>query len=53
MAEEERNKKNNELKIKKKDYKGYDDEEFGDGQSGGYASSGMSDSEVYQICDRL
>ena len=34
MAEEERNKKNNELKIKKKDYKGYDDEEFGDGQSG-------------------
>lgn len=34
MAEEELNKKNNELKLKKRDYKGYDDEEFGNGQAG-------------------
>jgi SART-1 family. len=28
MAEDERTKKNNELKIKKRDYTGYDDDEF-------------------------
>lgn len=28
MAEEERRKKNQDLKIKKRDYTGYDDEEF-------------------------
>ncbi|KAF7327812.1 hypothetical protein MKEN_00361000 [Mycena kentingensis (nom. inval.)] len=34
MAEEERHKKNKELKIKKRDYTGYDDEEFTPGQAG-------------------
>lgn len=34
MAELERTKKANELKTKKRDYKGYDDEEFGEGQAG-------------------
>ncbi|KAG6820951.1 hypothetical protein H0H93_009187 [Arthromyces matolae] len=34
MAEDERTKKNNELKIKKKDYTGYDDEEFVEGNQG-------------------
>lgn len=34
MAELERTKINNELKIKKKDYTGYDDEEFAEGQAG-------------------
>ncbi|KAF8896384.1 SART-1 family-domain-containing protein [Infundibulicybe gibba] len=34
MAEDERTKKNNELKIKKRDYTGYDDEEFADGNQG-------------------
>ncbi|KAK7033142.1 SART-1 family-domain-containing protein [Favolaschia claudopus] len=34
MAEHERTKKNNELKIKKRDYTGYDDEEFTPGHEG-------------------
>ncbi|VDB84779.1 unnamed protein product [Peniophora sp. CBMAI 1063] len=34
MAEEERTKERNDLKIKKKDYTGYDDDEFGDGRAG-------------------
>lgn len=34
MAEEERHQKNKELKIKKRDYTGYDDEEFADGNLG-------------------
>ena len=34
MAEEERRKKNQELKIKKCDYTGYDDEESTDGRAG-------------------
>lgn len=34
MAEDERTKKNNELKTKKRDYTGYDDEEFTDGTQG-------------------
>ncbi|TDL16570.1 SART-1 protein [Rickenella mellea] len=34
LAEHEKTKKNNELKIKKRDYTGYDDEEFVDGQAG-------------------
>jgi U4/U6.U5 tri-snRNP-associated protein 1 len=34
MAEDERTKKNNELKIKKRDYTGYDDEEFAPGHEG-------------------
>jgi hypothetical protein len=34
MAEEERTRKNNELKIKKRDYTGYDDEEFTEGNQG-------------------
>ena len=34
MAEEERTRKNNELKIKKRDYTGYDDEEFAEGSQG-------------------
>ncbi|KAJ6619769.1 SART-1 family-domain-containing protein [Mycena sp. CBHHK59/15] len=34
MAEDERTKKNNELKIKKRDYTGYDDEEFTPGNEG-------------------
>ncbi|KAF7316824.1 hypothetical protein HMN09_00415500 [Mycena chlorophos] len=34
MAEDERNKKNKELKIKKRDYTGYDDDEFIPGQEG-------------------
>ncbi|CAK5268507.1 unnamed protein product [Mycena citricolor] len=34
MAEAERTKKNNELKIKKRDYTGYDDEEFTPGHEG-------------------
>ncbi|KAJ7158746.1 SART-1 family-domain-containing protein [Mycena filopes] len=34
MAEDERTKKNNELKIKKRDYTGYDDEEFVPGHEG-------------------
>ena len=34
MAEEERTKKNNEMKIKKRDYTGYDDDEFTDGTAG-------------------
>ena len=34
MAELERTKKANELKTKKRDYTGYDDEEFAEGQAG-------------------
>jgi U4/U6.U5 tri-snRNP-associated protein 1 len=34
MAEEERTRKNNDLKIKKRDYTGYDDEEFAEGNVG-------------------
>jgi U4/U6.U5 tri-snRNP-associated protein 1 len=34
MAEDERTRKNNELKIKRRDYTGYDDDEFGDGKAG-------------------
>ncbi|KIJ62825.1 hypothetical protein HYDPIDRAFT_156925 [Hydnomerulius pinastri MD-312] len=34
MAEAERTRKNNELKIKRRDYTGYDDEEFADGKAG-------------------
>lgn len=34
MAEDERTKKNNELKIKKRDYTGYDDDEFAAGNQG-------------------
>ena len=34
MAEDEKTKKKNELKIKKRDYTGYDDEEFDEGQAG-------------------
>jgi U4/U6.U5 tri-snRNP-associated protein 1 len=34
IAENERTKKNNELKIKRRDYTGYDDEEFTGGSEG-------------------
>jgi U4/U6.U5 tri-snRNP-associated protein 1 len=34
MAEEERTKKVNEMKIKKRDYTGYDDDEFTAGNEG-------------------
>ncbi|KAG1747257.1 SART-1 family-domain-containing protein [Suillus paluster] len=34
MAEEERDRKNNELKIKRRDYTGYDDDEFSEGKAG-------------------
>lgn len=34
MAEEERTKKMNEMKIKKRDYTGYDDDEFTAGTEG-------------------
>ena len=34
MAEREREKKNQELKIKRRDYTGYDDEEFAPGAAG-------------------
>lgn len=34
MAEEERTKKSNEMKIKKRDYTGYDDDEFTAGNEG-------------------
>ena len=34
MAEREREKKNQELKIKRRDYTGYDDDEFAPGQAG-------------------
>jgi U4/U6.U5 tri-snRNP-associated protein 1 len=34
MAEAERTKERNELKIKKRDYTGYDDEEFVEGREG-------------------
>ena len=34
MAEEERRKKRQELKIKKRDYTGYDDDEFAEGNQG-------------------
>lgn len=34
MAEEERRKKNADLKIKKRDYTGYDDDEFTGGTEG-------------------
>ena len=34
MAEDERTKKRNELKIKRRDYTGYDDDEFVDGKQG-------------------
>jgi hypothetical protein len=34
MAEEERRQKNKDLKIKKRDYKGYDDDEFVEGNEG-------------------
>lgn len=34
MAEAERTRKINELKIKKRDYTGYDDEEFVEGNQG-------------------
>jgi U4/U6.U5 tri-snRNP-associated protein 1 len=34
MAEEERHKKKQEMKIKKRDYTGYDDDEFTAGKAG-------------------
>ena len=34
LAEDERTKKNNELKIKRRDYTGYDDDEFAPGHAG-------------------
>jgi U4/U6.U5 tri-snRNP-associated protein 1 len=34
MAEDDRTRKNNELKIKKRDYTSYDDEEFAEGNVG-------------------
>ena len=34
LAEDERTKKNNELKIKRRDYTGYDDDEFTGGNEG-------------------
>lgn len=34
MAEEEQTKKNNDMKIKKRDYTGYDDDEFTTGNEG-------------------
>ena len=34
MAEAERTKERNEMKIKKRDYTGYDDDEFTDGRAG-------------------
>lgn len=34
MAEEDRRKKNQDLKIKRRDYTGYDDEEFEPGRVG-------------------
>ena len=34
MAEREREKKNQDLKIKRRDYTGYDDEEFATGAAG-------------------
>lgn len=34
MAEDERTKKNQELKLKKRDYTGYDDDEFVEGNQG-------------------
>ena len=34
MAEENRRKKNQDLKIKRRDYTGYDDEEFETGKAG-------------------
>lgn len=34
MAEDEKTKKNNDLKVKKRDYTGYDDDEFADGNAG-------------------
>lgn len=34
MAEHERTKERNELKVKNRDYTGYDDEEFVDGREG-------------------
>lgn len=34
MAEDERTKKSNEMKIKRRDYTGYDDDEFTDGTQG-------------------
>lgn len=34
MDEDERRKKNQELKIKRRDYTGYDDDEFASGQPG-------------------
>jgi U4/U6.U5 tri-snRNP-associated protein 1 len=34
MAEDERTRKNNELKTKKHDYTGYDDDEFAEGKAG-------------------
>ncbi|KZP23800.1 SART-1 protein [Athelia psychrophila] len=34
MAEDEKTKKNNDLKVKKRDYTGYDDDEFVDGNAG-------------------
>ena len=34
MAEAERTKERNELKIKRRDYTGYDDEEFVEGREG-------------------
>jgi U4/U6.U5 tri-snRNP-associated protein 1 len=34
MAEEERRKKNAELRIKKRDYTGYDDDEFAEDNQG-------------------
>lgn len=34
MAEEDRHNKNMELKIKKRDYTGYDDDEFVEGNQG-------------------
>lgn len=34
MAEDEKTKKNNDLKVKKRDYTGYDDDEFAEGNAG-------------------
>lgn len=42
MAEDEKTKKRNETKIKKRDYTGYDDEEFAPGQQAGVRRSILS-----------
>jgi len=56
MAEEDRRKKNQELKIKRRDYTGYDDEEFEPGKVGirrGVLSKydNVIDGEKTMVCD--